>query len=175
MRWPHLTFILLCIQSVPLFAQNSFPHEWIGKWQGELEIYAGPARVNSLPMVLEIGIIDSLTLTYYITYGSGPDALRPYQLKVIDAEKGQYVLDENNGIRIETSLVGNRLVSLFEVQNSVIQSTTFLVDSIMHYEIYAGSFAPISMTGDTIIGQDTIPRVQTFPIGVSQRAKLRRD
>lgn len=173
LRFTLSTFFV--ILSTLLFSQDSsFPNDWLGVWEGELEIFAGPKKVNSLPMSLEIEIVDSLTIKYFIRYGTGPDALRPYHLKVIDAKKGHYLLDEHNGIRIETSLVGNRLLSLFEVQNSVIQSTAYLTNDQMYYEILAGSFKPVSMTGDTIVGTDTIPAVSTYPINVLQQAILKR-
>ncbi len=179
---PFMRSKLILLHLICLFAvsglngqQSSFPDGWLGHWTGELEIFSGPQKVNSIPMSLEITRVDSsTTLKYFISYGNGPDALRSYYLKAIDPKNGRYLLDESNGIRIETYLLGDRLVSIFEVQHSLIQSVAYLENDLLHYQIFAGSFESISVTGDTILESDTIPAVQTFPMTVFQYAVLHR-
>ena len=168
--------ILFTASMCNLQAQDSsFPSDWIGLWAGNLEIYSGLTLVNSIPMTLAINPLDTVgNYTYHITYGEDEDALRPYILRTVDAAKGQYVLDEDNGILINMFLLGNTLVSSFEVQNSFLQTRSYLENSFLHYEIIAGTFTADLISGDTIIGSDTIPPVQSFPLGVLQKAELSR-
>lgn len=172
-RLKFILFSLISFFAFNLYAQEyEFPKDWLGTWTGELEIFSGPSKVNSIPMQLEIHREDSSTrLCYFITYA---DNLRAYYLNPVDASNGRYTLEENNGIYIEMFMMGDRLLSSFEVQGSLITTMSYRTDSTLQYEIFAGRMEAISVTGDTIIGSDTIPPVQTFPITASQLATLRR-
>ena len=140
---------------------HSFPSDWFGKWEGTLEIFSGPNLVDSIPMTLEIDSLQSSqAIKYFITYGEGEDALRPYYLYAVDTANGHYRLDENNGIVIDMYVLGNQLVSHFEVMNSYIQTASYRSGADLHYLIYSGSMESSSISGDTIIGSDTIPPVQ---------------
>ena len=168
-------FALICL-ATNLFSQPaSFPSDWMGVWEGQLDIYRGPQKVDDLLMSLEVSPTDQADkYNYFITYGVGEDALRPYSIKLLDSAKGHFVLDEHNGIAIDMFLIGNRLVSTFEVMGSLIQTMTYRSGDKLIYEIIAGDFNAPSMSGDTIMGADTIPAVQAFPMRALQRAELTR-
>ena len=56
-----------------------------------------------------------------ITYDYiGKKEVREYSIKCIDAQKGSYVIDENNGILIDAYYKKETLTSLFEVLGSSI-------------------------------------------------------
>lgn len=166
-------FIAITLISFGLRAQQyEFPKDWLGTWSGELEIFSGLKKVNSIPMTLEISEQESTDrLKYFITYA---DDLRAYYLHAVDSAKGHYLLDEKNGIQIDTYLIGDQLISTFEVMGSLIHTRSYRTGSALQYEIVAGRIEPVSISGDTIMGQDTIPPVQAFPFTVSQLATLTR-
>ena len=100
--------------------------------------------------------------------------MRAYDLLILDATKGLYKVDENNAIAMESYYFADKFVSLFEVQGSLLLSSVEKRGDDLIWEIFAGSMKPVSVTGDTIMGIDTIPAVQTFPINVMQRAILKK-
>jgi len=171
----YLLIIVAIQESCCQTDREQFPQSWIGTWTGDLEIYKGLDLVNSIPMSLKIDTTaQSDRYAYFINYGMSPEGLRPYYLHVVDSSKGQYILDEANGIRIEMYKLDNQLFSSFQVMGSLIQTVTHVAGDVMHYTIYAGSSKPISITGDTIMGADTIPPVETYSMPQVQKAILKR-
>ncbi len=167
---------LLTTQAVE--AQNQlfkFPDDWMGTWEGNLEIHSGSEKVNVIPMTLQIAQTNQEgRYTYFINYGNNEAGLRPYYLIEVDRNNGHFAIDEANGIVIDAYLMGGRLISNFDVMRSSIQSSCYVLDDIMHYEIYAGRNISARVSGDTIIGTDTIPVVESFPVTNIQIAQLHR-
>jgi hypothetical protein len=126
-------------------------------------------------MKLEIGKTEADgSMRYHILYGTDSTGLRPYTLIPSDHEKGKYLLDENNGIKIEMNLARNVISSVFEVMGSLNVTHTSLQDSILEYSIYAGKFTDPLISGETIHEGDTIPKVQSWSIPTMQRAILKK-
>ena len=154
-----------------------FPGSWEGKWGGTLEIFKGFKKGYETPMELHIlpDADDKNKYSWHIIYGEDKVAgLRPYDLYIIDPTKGLYKVDENNSIAMESYYFADKFVSLFEVQGSILLSSVEKRNNQLIWEIFAGNMEPVSITGDTIMGTDTISAVQTFPINVMQRAVLSR-
>ena len=153
-----------------------FPGSWQGKWGGTLEIFKGYQKTYETPMELHIlPDEDQEKWSWHIIYGEDKVAgLRAYDLLILDATKGLYKVDENNAIAMESYYFADKFVSLFEVQGSLLLSSVEKRGDDLIWEIFAGSMKPVSVTGDTIMGIDTIPAVQTFPINVMQRAILKK-
>lgn len=151
-----------------------FPQSWEGKWGGTLEIFKGFTKGYETPMELHIlPDPESKKYSWHIIYGEDKvEGLRPYDLHIVDPTKGLYRVDENNSIAIETYYFADKFVSLFEVQGSLLLSSVEKRGDQLVWEIFAGNMEPVSVTGDTIMGMDTISAVQTFPINVMQRAVL---
>ena len=124
-------------------------------------------------MELHIGPTDSVGIyTWSLIYGdSAPDA-RHYLLRTLNAEEGIYTIDEQNTISIESYLVGDVFLSWFEVLGSFLATRIEHRRAFLSWEIVAGGIAPISTTGDSVMGGDTIPPVHTYPIRVRQHAQL---
>lgn len=154
----------------------SFPQAWEGIWKGDLAIYNAKGLAQKIPMELHILPIDSSdNYTWKIIYGEDKVAgLRPYELKVVDAQKGHYVVDEQNSIALDAFLLGGKLFERFSVMGSMLLATTEVRDSVMYYEIISGSETPLHTTGDTVIDEEEIPAVGAFPIVVRQYATLKR-
>jgi hypothetical protein len=154
-----------------------FPQHWEGNWEGQLNIYNAKGVAQSVTMRLEIHALDS-TGTYYtygMMYGSKDKDWRPYELRLVDKAKGLWQMDEKNSIVIETYQRGPQLISNFSVQGSQIISLQELtLSGEMIFEIIASKDQPVSTTGNTKQGEEEIPEVKTFPIGVFQRAVLKK-
>lgn len=151
-----------------------FPQSWLGNWEGTLLIYKDNKVVQEVPMELEMLHMDtSANYTWAIIYGADKEAgRRPYELAVIDASKGQYLLDEKNSIKIESYLFDNKLMSWYEVMGNQILSIQEKRGKQMIFEIIFGSAEPVSTSGNQQFQGEDIPAVNTFPIKGYQKAVL---
>lgn len=154
---------------------QQFPQDWIGEWVGELGIYRGTKRLQSVPMEMQISASDSTGhFNWTTSYKGDRPVEKPYTLITLDVEKGRYLIDENNSIKIESFLFDNKLVSWYVVQGTMIMASHELRGDEMVFEILAGSDKPASVTGDTTVAEEAIPAVTTWPINVLQRGILTR-
>lgn len=173
-------FILVFLSHlfIQVYGQKSdeFPTAWIGKWKGNMEIYMGPNKIQSLPMQLHILPTDSANIfTYRIIYGQDTvKGERPYLIRIIDAVKGQYKIDEQNSISIDASLLGNQLTSCFEVEGNLIFDILEKKGDTLYWRLISGKTSPTALTGNSKQGEEIIPLVKTFPIGILQSAELRK-
>ncbi len=153
-----------------------FPQSWLGNWTGNLEIFKNNKLVQTIPMELEMLEIDtSKNFIWAIIYGQDKvEGRRPYELEIVDAEKGYFVVDEKNTIKLETYLFQNKLMSWYEVMGNQILSIYEKQGDKMIFEIIFGSSDPVSITGGQKVDDEDIPSVRTFPIGGYQRAVLSR-
>ena len=153
-----------------------FPQSWLGYWEGDLEIFKENKVVQTIPMALELMEIDtSENFTWAIIYGEDKEAgRRPYEMEVVDAEKGYFLVDEKNTIKLESYLFQNKLLCWYEVMGNQILSIQEKHGDEMTFEIIFGSTEPVSITGNQTFEGEDIPEVKTFPIGGYQRAVLRK-
>jgi hypothetical protein len=162
--------------SACLLSQANFPADWSGKWAGSLHIIQAKGTVQEIPMELHILPLDSTgRYTWAIIYGEDKEAgLRPYELLPLDPGKGLYAIDEKNSIRMEAYLLGGSFYQWFEVEGSLLLTTTSMQGDELLWEIVAGSMEPVSVTGGESVEGEEVPPVKTFPITVLQRARLKK-
>jgi hypothetical protein len=154
-----------------------FPADWVGNWDGTLQIYNFKGVVQQLPMTVEIATIDTASNRYVWALIYGEDKIkgrRPYELIVKDPAKGLYINDEKNTIAMESYLIDKTLYCYFAVEGTFLTSTMEKIDAqTMRFEITAGNDTPVSITGNQIFAGDTIPSVKTYPIRTVQKAILK--
>lgn len=79
------------------------------------------------------------------------------------------MIDENNGILLDTQVVENRLYTLFEVGGNLLTNfITFHEDHLIFEIIFANTSEKIKSGKST----EEIPEVISYPIKVVQRAVL---
>lgn len=87
-----IVFIIVCSFVRIGVAQEPtlFPYSWEGIWQGDLEIFNTKGVAQTIPMELHILPTDSThRFTWTLIYGTDKEAgKRPYELVIIDADKG---------------------------------------------------------------------------------------
>ena len=153
----------------------AFPQSYTGHWTGDLEIFRDRERVQKIRMSLEISEVNQDTFDWFITYDDGlTKDIRAYGLVISNKDKGQYLIDEKNGIVLDAQLNGNELTSIFKVGSSLLNVTYELGHEEIVFKIDVINMNAHRMTGDTLIGQDSIPRVDVYPLAVVQRAILQR-
>jgi hypothetical protein len=153
-----------------------FPKDWLGSWSGKLDIYSGQNVVQQVSMRLNIHPTDRDSVwTWNICYGEDTiKGLRAYEIKVLNGEKGHYLIDEKNSILIDAFVQGNILISHFEVQSSHITSIYRRQDDELIFEIIVHKGDAIRSTGGTVVSGEEIPPVQAYQITGYQRAILKK-
>lgn len=157
-------------------AQNeesvAFPDDYLGVYTGILDIKSARGT-QEVAMEFHLNATDSIgTYEYVLVYGEG-DARqqRNYTLRTLNKEKGEYIVDENNGIILDDKVVGNRMYSLFEVQGTIL--TTFITFESDHmvFEIVATNRKD---SRTTYAENEDKTEVISYPISTVQRAVLKK-
>lgn len=160
--------ILLTITAIT-YSQNL--DDWKGNWAGELFIYSAPGydKINSLHMKLHISKTDSAGLyNWHIIYGDSSKDYRKYLLRTLDELNGKYEIDEKNGLTLQANMLGNKLISRFIVQGSLLDITYELENDKLFFEVFAGSDTPVKTT----TGSEDNISVNSFKITNYQKAVL---
>jgi hypothetical protein len=149
---------------------NVFPQDYFGAYYGKLTIDNG-GNQQEIDMEFHLQATDSIgKYSYTIVYGSGEKRQeRKYFLLEKNATKGDYVVDEDNGILLNAKFSGNTLYSMFEVQGGLLTSRESFFDTYMDFEITYSNKAKQEKSGDM---DEEIPEVISYPIMVVQTARL---
>ncbi len=150
---------------------------WLGKWEGQLEIFNHTGLTQTVPMAIHHFKTDTLdTYGWFLIYGEDEEAgTRPYFLKVIDENKGHYQIDEKNSILINEYMIGNKMISNFEVMGTLISTVyTLQENGDIIFEIIFSMTDQPTITGDQIFNEEEIPKVNSYLVGGYQKAILKK-
>jgi hypothetical protein len=165
-------FFISCTSTKVVFEDKPklFPQDYFGAYYGKLQI-DNSGNQQEIDMEFHLQATDSVgKYSYTIVYGSGENRQeRKYFLIEKNATKGEYVVDEDNGILLNAKWSGNTLYSMFEVQGSLLTSRESFFANYMDFEITYSNKAQQETSGDK--GEE-IPEVISYPITVVQTARL---
>jgi hypothetical protein len=173
----NILFFILAFATISLPAQDvaNFPKAWEGKWKGQLDIFGPQGKVNEVEMELHILPSDSTDYTWTIIYGLDKEkGKRDYIIRLKDAKKAQFEVDERNSIYLDAYLLGGKLFERFEVMDNMLLATTEKVGDELWFEILSGSMLDPRSTGNTMQGEDEILEVKSYMVHVFQKAVLKR-
>lgn len=141
---------------------TAFPDTFVGSWTGELEVSTLPKPVG---MTLDVRQIPGTPrYTWTMRYEGQP--ARPYELVPVDPARGQWAIDEKNGIVLDSFVAGGKLLSQFDVATNRVTSRYELTpDGQLELEMSMFSRQPLASTGHG---------VETFKLVNFQRAVLHR-
>ncbi len=147
-----------------------FPQDFYGIYKGDLHIVN--ARGNqTIGMEFHLNPTDSIDkyqyMLVYIIEGKRQE--RKYSLLVKDTSKGEYVIDENNGILLDAKLIDNTIYSMFEVQGNLITTTERFYKNAMDFEI---TFTDTKQKMLSKTEEEESIDVTSYPIGGVQKAYL---
>lgn len=183
MRTFLLLIIVACINlaqaqesSLDTIPSVNFPEDWLGYWEGTLDIYNDKGLAQSIPMALDHSSTEADSIwTWAIIYGEDTIAgRRDYSLKVEDASAGHYYVDENNYILLDGFHRGNHFISTFKVQGNYLMTDYKLDGEELIFTIHFFPEKEIRTTGGTKQGEEEIPFVYSYKNTVLQEARLRR-
>jgi len=154
-----------------------FPDDWMGYWEGTLEIFNSTGKVQEVPMVADHQKTNiEGEFVWALIYGEDKiEGRRDYLLKEIDGEKGHYTVDEKNSIFLDSYLIENKMISLFEVQGTIIQSVYTRERDHLVFEIYAMKGDQGISSGGEVVDGEEIPEVESFPVSTYQKAVLKQN
>ena len=167
-----ISALFFLFQSI-LLAQNDFPKSWVGSYRGQLHLYTIDSIAMRVDMKLDIAqTMNDSIFQWKMTYiFNGNEDVRDYQLKLVDALKGHYMVDENNSILIDAYYRNGILTSFFEVEKSFIISEYTKIGEEIHFDIISGINQPI-LSGNSEQKGEMIPEVLSYPINGRQEAVL---
>lgn len=167
-----ISTLFFLFQSI-LLAQNGFPKSWVGSYRGQLHLYTIDSIAMRVDMKLDIAqTMNDSIFQWRITYiFNGNEDVRDYSIKVLDASKGAYLIDEGNSILINTYYRDGILTSFFEVEKSFIISEYTKIGEEIHFDIISGINQPI-LSGNSEQQGEIIPEVLSYPINGRQEAVL---
>ena len=164
--------VLICFGSF-LEAQNDdllFPLDFFGVYKGTLVIQNtnGMQEIDMEFHFKETNTIGEYQYTLvYIMNGNRQERL--YKLIEKDANKGEYIVDENNGILLDAKLVNNTLYSMYEVQGNILTTTERFYKDGMDFEVTFSSKKAQNKSGTE---GNSATEVVSYPITVVQKAIL---
>ena len=164
--------ILACTptkKSVKTPSNDQFPTDWTGNWAGDLSIFKNGKLSRTLPMKLSI-FPQGDSVQWTIQYDTMDT--RPYTLKVVDKEKGVYLVDEHNSIQLESYLFGQKLISQYTVMGNQITIMEEKQGNTIIFEVLMSKNEPVSTTGGQKVDGEDIPEVITYPVRIYQKAVL---
>lgn len=169
----HFFSIIIIFVCFLASAQNDslqFPQDFYGIYKGDLNINNSNGK-QTIGMEFHFNPTDSIgKYQYMLVYiMNGERQERKYNLITKDASKGEYIVDENNGILLDAKLVDNTIYSMFEVQNNIITTTERFYKDAMDFEITFTDTKQKVISGT----EDENPiEVVSYPIGGIQKAHL---
>lgn len=111
-----MTSVLLA--SALILAEPQFPRDFVGTWQGDLEwTKTSDSKKQVIKMTFSIlPTKETDVYGYRITYGKDP--VRNYLLRPVKGEPNHWIVDEGDGILLDSYWAGGSLLSAFDVNGS---------------------------------------------------------
>lgn len=171
----NVLILLISFVCFNLAAQSDslqFPQDFYGIYKGDLHITNARGK-QTIQMEFHLNPTDSIGkyqyMLVYIMDGNRQE--RKYNLLEKDVTKGEYIVDENNGILLDAKLIDNTIFSLFEVGGNLLTTTERFYKDSMDFEITFANKAQQTKSGTT--GEDAT-EVISYPISVLQKAYLKK-
>jgi hypothetical protein len=157
----------------PLDSSTLLPEEWHGQWRGEVTSFNGTGEAARFQMELEVKPTeDPEKFVWKVTYdGAAGRSERPYQLNVVDAKMGHYEIDEQNGIVLDATRLGDALCFHFATGGQRLWGSYRLDSKSQHivFELLSGPERTERRTGG-----GEAPEVRSLRPNNRQVAVLRR-
>lgn len=141
----YLLGLLLLLSTLPTVAQN-FPEDWLGNYSGEM--YLGniaSSETDTLPVTLEfLTEIEDSVWSYKMTYNSEQFGVIVKDYKIRATKSGdtrKLLLDENNGIVMEMSLMDGTMYGMYEVLGTMFISTLKYEDGALYFDLFGASMS----------------------------------
>lgn len=161
--------LLICL-SFNSFSQLS--DDWFGSYIGELSSINLSGKESSYHMELHIKTITDSTYQFLIVYGKDSTRQeRNYQLNYLG--NNSYEMDEKNSIVMHLSQNNNSLITVFEVQKTLIHVTYRISKKGISFELTSSNNKKTT-GGKTSDSNKKIPEIISYKTTAFQTAFLKR-
>jgi hypothetical protein len=151
---------------------GKFPQSFIGNWKGKLQWMVAGRPAQTFTMQLRIQPTDTAgQYTWQIIYGDSAQDNRPYLLKPVDTAKGHWIVDERDGIILDSYVHGNAIHGAFTVQGNTIVDNYSIENGMMRVEFFSIKLSDKKTSGK---GTEDVPSVDSYKISSYQTGVLRR-
>ncbi len=117
--------------------ENNFPKGWEGSWEGRVEYTTTLGMSMDVYTALHIySTASDDTVNFTIVYGEDSTDIREYRM-IKGEEDYEWILDEQNGIEIQSYFIGNQLVNLFDVQGTLLMAIYELREKEVLMQMFA--------------------------------------
>ncbi|MDX2177496.1 MAG: hypothetical protein SF028_13610 [Candidatus Sumerlaeia bacterium] len=146
-----------------------FPDAWYGSYAGTMLVDMPGRPAQSVPMTLEIAPTEDPARWHWrIGYAGQP--VRDYALEAVDADAGEYRIDENNSIVLDARLLGGVLFCHYAGPWGAYTVRYDFDGETMKFDLVSTAPEATSTTG----GAEGVPAFDNIPVIGWQRAVLRR-
>lgn len=148
---------------------GSFPESNFGIYIGMLQIQSAMGE-QRVPMEFHLKPTDTVgRYAYTLVYGTGEKKQeRKYYLVESNKERGEYLIDENNGILLQAQHFNNRLYSMYAVAGNILTTFITFQENSMLFEITVASQEKAKDSKEESDGTE----VSSYPIFTRQHATL---
>lgn len=138
MRLPTLATIAAALLAAPASA-DTLDARWEGMWHGVLENFPGKPGAERIDVTFEVGTLpsregDCATWRTRYAHAATVRQVKDYRLCRL-AGDGEYVVDEGDGIKLPTRLLGGVLYSVFKYDDHLLTVITRMRGDVLEQEI----------------------------------------
>ena len=165
-----IIFLLIGFIGLSQTNESNFPNDFFGKYKGKLNIINANGS-QQIDMEFHLLPTDTIGKYHYtIIYKSDKiNQERKYTLLEKDKTKGQYLVDENNGILLNSMYANNALYAIFEVQGGLLTTTEHFYKDYMDFEIMYSLKEKVEKSLST---EEEPTEVFSYPVISVQKARL---
>lgn len=176
MRRIVFSMLLMTASLSAVGAGNDALGAWTGTWKGACGLTPAFSGVTQFAASLEIGEPSSAgqARNFKLIYeesGALPRQVRDYELRPVDASSGHFVVDEHNGLLLDTFLSGNVLYSNFVINGNLIQATYILNGDRLLLDMPSFDATPVR---ETCLAGNSNSCAQSLGLRSVQRCELAR-
>lgn len=146
----------------------SFPAAFTGNWKGQLEWFPLQGASRTVPMQLRITPTDSGFYQWQLQYGTDGADVRSYALLPVDTATGHWRIDERNSIVLDCWWKGNKLHSVFSMNQVTLMAAYWIEQGNLHIEFVSFGKAAVTASG----GVGLAPAVESYKVMSRQHAVL---
>ncbi len=152
-------------QTIATTTEKVFPEDFLGIYKGDLQITSSNGT-SQIPMEFHLTKTDTVDkFNYTIFYGKERDP-RNYNLERTH-NPNLFLVDENNGIILESAYADHTLYSTYEVMGNLLHSTEIFYEDRIEFMIAMARIQDTSTTGN-----EESAIVKNYPMSVLQKATL---
>lgn len=156
----YLLWLLPLLFSPATIAQT-FPDDWLGNYEGEMHIgNVDSHRTDTIPVTLEFQTeIEDSAWSYKMTYNSEQFGMVVKDYKIRATKSGdtkKLLLDENNGIVMEMSLMNGTMYGMYEVLGTLFITTLKFEEEeeALYFDLFGASMSNPTETSTIEDGEE---------------------